>query len=324
MTAEFVLLSPEGDRDPILDIASTMEVNIRWVDSGQDVDAVTEQLQGIAAIVLTPSNFPTELARACHDLRLIQVVSAGADRIDLHALGELGIKVANNGGGNAVAVAEHTIGLIVSVYRKLQLQFASAKAGKWATGIRQQWWDYAHELTGKTVGIVGAGRIGRSVAQRLQGWDCDLIYNDVFPMPPEEEERLNIKRVSLDELLTTADVVCLHVLLNDHTRHMISDPQLEMMKPTAILINACRGPVVDEAALIRAMREGKIAGAGLDVLEQEPTPPDNPLLQMDNVLITPHLAALSQEAFEKSRRFAIENAARVAGGGEPLSVVMPE
>jgi phosphoglycerate dehydrogenase-like enzyme len=123
--------------------------------------------------------------------------------------------------------------------------------------------------------------------------------------------------------LRTSDIITLHVPLNRHTRGMINDRAFDLMKPTAVLINACRGPVVDEAALIRALQAQKIASAGLDVLEQEPTPADNPLLEMDNVLITPHLAGFAQEAYEKSRIFAVQNAARVGRGDEPQSVVEP-
>jgi phosphoglycerate dehydrogenase-like enzyme len=213
------------------------------------------------------------------------------------------------------------MGLIVSTIRKLQLQFNAVSAGEWAADIRTKWFSQAHEIAGKTVGIVGLGRIGSRVARRLQGWECEVVYSDIIDIPEELEQELNVTRLPLDEVLQTADVITLHVPLGTQTRHMISDREFDMMKPTVIFINACRGPVVDEAALIRALNDGKVAAAGLDVLEQEPTPVDNPLLKMDNVLVTPHLAAFSQEAGEKSRMFAITNSARVAGGDEPDSVV---
>jgi phosphoglycerate dehydrogenase-like enzyme len=212
---------------------------------------------------------------------------------------------------------------MVSVYRKMHLQFQAVKNRQWAGDIREKWLPQAYELTDKTVGIVGLGRIGQRVARRLQGWDCRLIYHDVAKFPPGLEEALHITRVPLDELLRTADIITLHVPLNRRTKGMISDREFGLMKPTAVLINACRGPVVDEAALIRALKAQKILGAGLDVLEDEPTSTNNPLLDMDNVLVTPHLAALAQESFEKSRAFAAHNAARVAQGEEPESVVEP-
>ncbi len=150
------------------------------------------------------------------------------------------------------------------------------------------------------------------------------MYTDVINFPAELEQELHVTRMSKEELLQTSDIVTLHVPLNRHTKGMMSDKEFEMMKPSAVLINACRGPVVDEAALIRAMNDKQIAAAGLDVLEEEPTSPDNPLLDMDNVLITPHLAGSGVEASEKSRTFAAYNTTNVAAGNEPESVVLPE
>jgi phosphoglycerate dehydrogenase-like enzyme len=296
-------------------------VEITWVDVTQPLEQQAAQLREAVAVIAMPSDFPVDLALKCPNLKLIQTVSAGTNRIDIAALNELGIQVANNGGGNAIAVAEHTITLMVSVYRKLHLQLQSVKNRQWSADIRAKWLSQAYELTGKTVGIIGLGRIGQRVARRLQGWDCRLIYHDVVRFPPVLEEALHLTRVPLDDLLRTSDIVTLHVPLNRQTTGMLSDREFGLMKPTAVLINACRGPVVDEAALIRALQAQKLLGAGLDVLEQEPTPANNPLLDMDNVVITPHLAALAQESFEKSRAFAVQNAARVAGGEAPESVV---
>ena len=292
-----------------------------WVDVNQPIEQQAAQLRDAAAVIAIPSAFPVELALACPNLKLVQTVSAGTNMIDIPALNEIGIEVANNGGGNAVAVAEHTITLMVSVYRKMHLQFQAVKDRQWAGDLRTKWFSQAYELTDKTVGIIGLGRIGQRVARRLQGWDCRLIYHDVARFPPALEEVLHLTRVGFDELLQSADIITLHVPLTRQTRGMISDREFGLMKPTAVLINACRGPVVDEAALIRAMQQHKILGAGLDVLEEEPTPADNPLLNMDNVLVTPHLAAFAQESFDKSRIFAVQNAARVARGEAPESVV---
>jgi glyoxylate reductase/D-3-phosphoglycerate dehydrogenase len=294
---------------------------IVWVDVTQPLDQQAAQLREARAVIVMPSAFPVDLALKCPNLKLIQTVSAGTNMLDIAALNELGVQVANNGGGNAVAVAEHTITLMVSLYRKMHLQFKAVKDRQWAANIREKWLSQAYELTDKTVGIVGFGRIGQRVARRLQGWDCRLIYHDVAKFPPGLEEALHITRVPLDELLRTSDIITLHVPLTRLTKGMISDREFGLMKPTAVLINACRGPVVDEAALIRALKAQKILGAGLDVLEEEPTPANNPLLDMENVVVTPHLAALAQESFEKSRVFAVQNAARVARGEAPESVV---
>lgn len=322
MSTNVYVLSPDDPRqlDTIKRFAPE-DVEVIWVDTKQSIEAQAAQLQDASAIVIAPSAFSIELALNCPNLKLLQTVSAGTNMLDIKALEELGIQVANNGGGNAVAVAEHTIVLMVSVYRKLDLQIRAVQDREWAGNLCATWFEQTYELTDKTVGIIGLGRIGQRVARRLQGWDCNIIYHDVAEFPPALDEAMNLTRVSFDELLKTSDIITLHVPLTRETRGMMSDREFDMMKPTAVLINACRGPVVDEPALIRALQQKKILAAGLDVLEQEPTPADNPLLDMDNVLVTPHLAAFAQESYEKSRAFAVQNAARVARGEAPKSVV---
>ena len=324
MAGSVAYLSPNGDLLDAFKGQAPEGVEVKWVDSGQSVEEQAAALEGVAAVVVTPSVYPVELARLTPSVRLVQTVSAGTDMIDKQTLGELGISVANNGGGNAVSVAEHTITLLVSVFRKMQLQYNSVQAGEWMGSIRNDWFSQAHEIAGKTVGIIGLGRIGSRVARRLQGWECEILYYDVVNIDPEVEAELGATRVPMDELLQTADIVTLHVPLNSSTTKLISDREFDLMKPSAVLINACRGPVVDEAALIRAIEEKKIMAAGLDVLEQEPTSPDNPLFAFDNVLITPHLASFTQESGERSRAFAMYNTAKVAQGGDAESIVTPD
>lgn len=325
MNDQVVFWAPDDSGLQVLKDAMPEGVEIDWVNSSGSLEESTEALQNTKAIILGGAlEFDLELAAKCPELRLIQTTSAGTNQLDKAALGELGIKVSNNGGGNAVAVAEHTIALMIGVYRKLQLQFKSVQDGKWMSNIRTDWFSQAHELTGKTVGIIGVGRIGSRVAKRLQGWECELIYHDVVDPDSELVSDLSMKKVELDELLSTSDIITLHVPLNRNTRGMISDREFDLMKPSAILINACRGPVVDEDAFIRAIEQDKIMAAGVDVLEVEPTPEDNPLIDMDNVLITPHLAAFTQEASDKSRAFATYNTAKVVNGEDPESVVLPD
>ena len=324
MPADIAYLAPNDDLLSSFQDNMPEGAQIKWVDNTAPIEDQAAQLQGVAAVVVAPSKYPVELARPTPSVRLVQTTSAGTDMIDKQTLGELGIRVANNGGGNAVSVAEHTITLLVSVFRKMQLQFNAVKAGEWMGDIRSEWFSQAHEIAGKTVGVVGLGRIGSRVARRPQGWECDIIYYDTETIPPEVERELNATRMPLDELLQTADIITLHVPLNGATTKLISDREFDLMKPTAVLINACRGPVVDEAALIRAIDQNKIMAAGLDVLEEEPTSPDNPLFQYDNVLITPHLASFTQESGERSRAFAAYNTAKTARGEDPESIVLPD
>ena len=298
-------------------------VDLVAVDLSQTLEEQAACIKGAVAVISPVTADVVGLARLVPSLKLVQVGSAGTDRIDVKALGEMSVQVANGGGGNAVAVSEHAVALMLTVYRKLDIQFSSVAAGRWGDDLKK-WSSSTRELTRKTVGIVGLGRIGQEVAKRLRGFDCKLYYSDMAPRASDLERALGVTRLELDELLADSDVVTLHVPLTVHTRRLIGARELDLMKPTAFLINVSRGPVVDEAALIEGLRAGKIAGAGLDVLEQEPTDPDNPLLQMENVAVTPHLASFAQEAVERSFGFAVHNAARVVDGEEPMSVVLPE
>ena len=324
MAASIAYLASDGSLIESFQEHAPEGAAIKWVDSSQSIEQQAAELEGVAAVIVSPSVYPVELAHLTPSVRLVQTTSAGTDMIDKQTLGELGIRVANNGGGNAVSVAEHTITLLVSVFRKMQLQYNTVQAGEWAGSIRNDWFSQAHEIAGKTVGIIGLGRIGSRVARRLQGWECEIIYSDVVPIDPEVEAELGATRMSMDELLQTADIISLHVPLGRSTTKLISDREFDLMKPNAVLINACRGPVVDEAALVRAIRDKKIMAAGLDVLEEEPTSPDNPLFEFENVLITPHLASFTQESGDRSRAFAMYNTAKVAQGEDPESIVLPD
>ena len=298
------------------------DVEFIFVDAAEEPDEVLRQCSEAAALMPSTRTMTTDQFRRLPNLRHIQVISAGTDWLDKVALAELGVTVSNNGGGNAPAVAEHAIALMISVYRRLDRQFEGVKARRWSEGARGDPNDH-HTLVGKRVGIVGLGRIGSRVAKRLAGWECEIVYHDSFHFPAEYEEGAGATLVSFEELLKTSDIVSLHTPLETTTRYLISDREFGMMKPTAILINTCRGPVVDEAALTRALRAGVIKAAGLDVTEVEPTPPDNPLLDLDNVVITPHLASMAIESTIDSVKFGVQNAARAARGETPESVVPP-
>ena len=317
------LFGPNGTPLERVRALAAQGIKVEWVDSNGQLDAQAEVMQDAVAALVTDGRFDVELARLCPRLKLVQTTSAGYDAIDVASLNEMGIQVANNYGGNAPAVAEHTIGLMVSIVRKLVLQFESTRSGDWYGTIGRDEWTRPYEIAGKTVGIVGMGHIGRQVARRLQGWDCSIVYYDPIEPPAELVEQLALTALSMDELLRESDIVTLHTMLNAQTRGMIGTRELRMMKPTAVVINTCRGGVVDEAALIRALRDGEIAGAALDVFEQEPTPRDNPLLTMGNVVVTPHMAGVSVEAFPRNAGFGLQNIARVIRGEEPLSVVRP-
>src|SRR6516225_3081642 len=256
--------------------------------------------------------------RTAPRLRLVQLLSAGYDNVDLEAARRAGVPVSNNGGANAISVAEHTLMLMLSVARKVIWQHGNVSTGRWrGNGPAPR----MYELFGKTLGIVGLGTIGKKVARLAKGFGMRVEYFDIVRLSEDAEDALGVKFRLLRELLQTSDVVSLNVPLNRSTRHMIGAAELALMKPTAILINTCRGPVIDEPALVRALADGKLFGAGLDVFNEEPPPADNPLLKLDNVVLTAHFAGPTWDNHVARFRNAFDNVQRVARGEPPLWVV---
>jgi phosphoglycerate dehydrogenase-like enzyme len=262
---------------------------------------------------------PDEAYTHATRLKLVQVLSAGYDRVNIAGARKARVPICANGGANSVAVAEHTIMLMLAVYRKLVTFHQNIARGRWHEGIPRT--VDIFELEGKTVGLMGLGYIGQQVARRLKPFDTHMIYYDTFRRSPEEEARLEIQYVPFHTLLETADVVSLHVPLNDSTRHLINAEALGRMKPKAILINTCRGEVVDEKALVDVLQQGRILGAGLDTQEQEPADPTNPLLTLPNVTLTPHSAGPTVDSFRKRFQNGYANVQRVAKGQPPLWII---
>jgi phosphoglycerate dehydrogenase-like enzyme len=284
--------------------------------SADDIGAAMREAEYLLGFVRF---LPDEAYAQAPRLKLVQVLSAGYDQVNIAGARKVRVPICSNGGANSVAVAEHTLMLILAVYRKLTAFHNNVASGRWHQGIPHNIDIY--ELEGKTVGIIGLGHIGQQVARRVQAFDAKIIYYDAFRRTSDEEARLGVEYVPLRTLLETADVVSLHVPLNDETRHMIDGEALGAMKPKAILINTCRGEVVDEEALIAALRNGRILAAGLDTQEQEPAEPNNPLLSLPNVTLTPHTAGPTLDSFAKRLRNGYANIVRVASGQSPLWVI---
>jgi len=260
-----------------------------------------------------------EFYRGAPKLKLIQLISAGYDRLDIGAARQARVPVANNGGSNSVAVAEHTLMLILAVLKKLAWHHHNVITGKWRVGDFSQ--TRMYELAGKTLGIVGLGTIGKKVARRAQAFDMHVQYYDIVRLTEHQEDALGVRFVLFPELLRTSDVVTLHVPLTDATRGMMGAREFATMKRSAILINTCRGPVVDEAALQVALASGQIAAAGLDVMVDEPPAANHPLFALENITITPHTAGPTWENWAKAFRNSFDNVQRVAAGRKPLWVI---
>jgi len=228
-----------------------------------------------------------ELIEAASKLKVIHKSGIGVDKIDLEAARAKGIKVYITGGANAVAVSEMALMLMMAVLRRFISSDASLRKGKW---LKTELAGVTQHLSGKTVGIVGMGNIGKNLAKLLQGFECKILYHDVSRLSSEVERSIGIIYKPLEELLKNSDVVSLNIPLTPMTKDIINAETLSMMKRTAIIVNTARGGIIDEKALIEALQKGTIAGAGLDVFAIEPLDPHNPLLTMDNVVVSPHVA----------------------------------
>jgi phosphoglycerate dehydrogenase-like enzyme len=303
-----------------------------------DVLAMVREQMPAGWRLLSPSH-PTEFARelgACDflvvadhpvtaehlalapKLRMIQHQGVGYERIDLATCRARGIPLALAPQGTSVGVAEHTLLLILASFKRLVKAATGASSGRWMMWELRQG---SFELAGKTLGLVGLGRIGREVAKRALAFDARVTYFDPFVPHPGD---LGVRRAAdLDTLLGEADIVSLHVPLTRENRHLINAATLRQMKRGALLVNTARGGLVDEAALVEALRSGRLRGAALDVLAQEPPPADNPLLHMEKVLVTPHIATGTSDAMRAKMRAVFDNLLRRTRG-EPLLNVVPE
>jgi len=247
---------------------------------------------------------------AAPKLKVIARHGVGYDNVDVKAATERGI-VVTIAPVNIETVADMTFALLLCLARKICQADWYVKSKKWT--VRDPFLFMGVDVWGKTLGIIGSGRIGRAVARRAKAFGMRVIYYDIYRNEVAEKE-LGVEYRPLEELLRESDFVTIHVPLTKETHHMIGEKELKMMKPTAILINTARGPVIDTNALVKALKEGWIAGAALDVFEQEPLPLDHPLLELDNVILTPHIASNTIDCRIRLAVTAAEEILRVLHG----------
>lgn len=256
-------------------------------------------------------------------LKFIQKWGSGLNAVDVQAAGEMGIPVCNVPGANSYAVSELTILLMLAVYRNLLYHNAKLKAGIWS---KSDLVERTYCLRGKTIGIVGSGHIGRLVAKKVQAFDAETIYYDVARLSPEDEAAHHMTFVPLDELLRTSDIVTLHIPLLESTKNFISKRELDLMKPTAVLINAARGGLINEPDLLDALDHDRLMGAGLDCLvnEKDKLHADDPMLHNDKITLTPHVGGTSNDLAQEMVPRMAANAVRFLKGEPLLSVANRE
>ncbi len=281
-------LKPYGDLDLYLDRPQSMEEQLRRAAGAHVILNTRGAVKWFAPAL-----------QALPDLRLIATCSIGVDSIDVAAASACGVAVANQPGRTAPVVAEHILGLMFAAAKRAAFQTSELKAGRWT--LKQN-----VMLQSKTLGVVGTGNVGREVARlaNLLGMRC-LAWT--FNPSPERARELGVEFVELDALLRQSDVISLHVRLSDESRHIIGAREFGLMKPGALFINAGRGELVDTPALIEALQSDHLAGAGLDVFEPEPLPPDHPLLACEQVVLTPHVADQTPEGVELLNEGVVSN-----------------
>jgi len=253
-------------------------------------ETLIEMVKDVDAIILrTTSKITREVIENAPKLKIISRTGAGVDNVDLEAAEEKGIIVCNQPGVNNVSVAEHAVAMILHLSKQLSLMDASVRGGNWS--IRNK--NLAVEINGKTLGVVGMGKIGSLVAKLCNALGMKILAYDPYV---SEELKQQYEFTTLENIFKESDFVTIHCPNTPETKGMITEALLNSMKPTAYLINTSRGDVVDEAALIKVLKEKRIAGAGLDVFHKEPVNSDNELLKLDNVILSPHSAAMTKEA----------------------------
>ena len=297
------------------------DLDIGFVDPNWSNDKKIEAMKDALVLITNGLLWSTQDLAQMPKLKLLQLMSAGFNTLDILAIRQMGIEVSNNSPAIANSVAEHAISLMLMIYKRLEQGIRGVKDGSWQEHAKSGRYGKLYELANRTVGIVGLGNIGYRVAKRLIGFETKTIFYDIREFNVGYLREINAESVPFEVLLDRSDIVTVHVPLNSLTKGLFDSEVFKLMKSNAVFINTCRGPVHDEQSLIRALNQSEIAAAGLDVFQEEPTPTSNPLLGMDNVVVTPHLAGSSQERVDNAIVFSYENARRVLQGQKPKNCV---
>lgn len=315
-----LLMHPFLDPGPSI-LAEAAEVIAYPAGGPLDEASIRQAADGCVGIVSQLMDPIRETVLSLPGLKCVSNVAVGFDNIDIAAATAHKVMVTNTPGVLDDATSDFAFALLMATARRVVEADHFIRSGQfhgWAIDMM-----LGHDVFDATLGIVGIGRIGRGVAHRAKGFNMRVLYYDPQPLPPEAEEQLNAHRASLDRLIAESDFISVHVPLTQETMHLISTAQFNAMKPNAILVNTSRGPVVDEAALVEALKGRKLAGAGLDVYEREPAVHPG-LISMPNVVLAPHIASATIRTRSEMSAMAARNMATAVRGGRPPNLLNPE
>jgi glyoxylate reductase len=317
---KILLMHPILDPGPAI-LAEAGEVITYPPDRPLDEANIRQAAEGCVGIVSQLMDPIRETVLSTPGLKIVSNVAVGFDNIDVPAATAHKVMVTNTPGVLDDATADFAFTLIMATARRIVEADSFTRQGKfrgWAIDMM-----LGADVHGATLGLIGVGRIGRGVAHRAKGFNMRVLYYDPQPLPPEAERDLNAARVDIGRLLAESDFVSVHVPLTQETHHLLSTPQFAQMKRTAILINTSRGPVIDEAALVEALKAKKLAGVGLDVYEREPAVHPG-LISMPNVILAPHIASATIRTRSEMSAMAARNMATAIRGGRPANLLNPE
>ena len=305
---------PEGTLEGFKERLSGEDVEIVAVDTPEAYEKLTDA----NVIVLRVFKAYKDVIERNKDLKAVCRWGVGVDSVDIEFATKRGVYVTNTPGANAYAVSDLAVLMMLAVGRNLMFHNKSIQEGVWS---RSMFVDNAVTLNAKTVGLIGGGNIGRQVARKVQAFGAKVQYFDVFRLKPEMEKDFDMTFVSLDELLKTSDVISLHVPLTEENRHMINAEKIAMMKKGAIVINAARGGLIDDNALVKAIDDGHLMGAGLDCVEDDPLPAGHPLLGHPNIILTPHIGGTVSDMGASMIPMISDNLKRLLHGEKMLFAV---
>ena len=302
----------------VKEYASSLGLEYKWsIQNPFSMEDVIKELQSADAGIIDVEPYGEEIfSRIRERTKILTRFGVGFDNVDLKAASANGIAIARTTGANTTAVAEMALTLMLSCRRKINQAQLRTKSGVWVK-------DIGNEIIGATVGILGFGAIGRRLARLIQGFDCKILVYDPY-LSEETAKELGVEAVDLERIFKEADCISIHVPYTPETHHLVNKERLEMMKPTAVIVNTARGNIIDEEALYEALKEGRIANAGVDVFAKEPLPVSSPLLTLDNGVFTPHVSSQTVEALWNIYKMAIDITADFFAGKEVKHILNPD